>query len=44
VTAWVTVFAYGPNVYQATVVGTASEEALAQHFRSVLAVRPAGLS
>jgi hypothetical protein len=44
VTAWVTVFAYGPNVYQATVVGTAGAEALARHFRSVLAIRPAGLS
>ena len=42
--AWVTVFAYGPNVYQATVVGTPAHEALAQHFRSALAVRPAGTS
>jgi hypothetical protein len=41
--AWVTVFAYGPNVYQATVVGTPAHEALAQHFRSALAVRPAGM-
>jgi hypothetical protein len=44
VTAWVTVFAYGPNVYQATVVGTPADEALARHFRSALAVRPAGAS
>ena len=40
VTAWVTVFAYGPNIYQATVVGTAVDEALVRHFRSALAVRP----
>ena len=42
--AWVTVFSYGPHVYQATVIGTATHEALAQHFRAALAVRPAGLS
>ena len=42
--AWVTVFAYGPNVYQATVVGTPAHEALARHFRSALAVRPAGVA
>ncbi len=41
--AWVTVFSYGPNVYQATVIGTAADEALAQHFRAALAVRPAGM-
>lgn len=40
VTAWVTVFAYGPNVYQATVVGAAVDEALVRHFRAALAVRP----
>jgi hypothetical protein len=44
VTAWVTVFAYGPNVYQATVLGAPANEALARHFRSALAVRPAGMS
>jgi hypothetical protein len=43
VTAWVTVFAYGPNVYQATVLGTAAQEPLARYFRSALAVRPAGM-
>lgn len=43
-TAWVTVFSYGPHVYQATVIGTPAHEALAQHFRAALAVRPAGLS
>jgi hypothetical protein len=42
--AWVTVFSYGPNVYQASVVGTPADEALARHFRSTLAVRPAGVS
>lgn len=40
--AWVTVFSYGPNVYQATVIGTAADESQAQHFRAALAVRPAG--
>jgi hypothetical protein len=40
--AWVTVFSYGPNVYQASVIGTAADEPMAQHFRTALAVRPAG--
>lgn len=43
-TAWVTVFSYGPNVYQATVIGTDAHQALAQHFRAALVVRPAGMS
>lgn len=40
VNSWVTVFAYGPHVYQATVIGPVVDEALASHFMSALAVRP----
>jgi hypothetical protein len=40
--AWVTVFAYGPHVYQASVVGHGVDSSLVDRFRAALAIRPEG--
>lgn len=42
--AWVTVFAYGPHVYQASVIGRQVDQALVLQFRAALAIRPDGTS
>jgi hypothetical protein len=36
----VTLFSFGPHVYQATVVGHALDDSMVRHFHDALAVKP----